>query len=396
MRGAIRKARHFLPTRGFHFTRPLVLFQSDDWGLVGVRDHAGQAQLEAHGIRFGASPYDFYALETANDLHALFAVLQEHRDARGRSPLLTANFITANIDFAALAQTDFETLPLLSLARGLPAPWDRPGLFDAYREGVARGLLYPAFHGLTHFCQRVAERALREDSERGIFLRTLYAAATPQLMGRMPWLEFEYLDADAQEWLDVSAQHNAIATGVEFFQELFGEAPLSACAPGYRANEDTRRAWRANGIRVVQNGVGINLAPHWNAEQTLMLYRNVSFEPFLDAQTDVVGNALARAATAFERGQPAIVCMHSVNMHSTLSGARARTLAALDEFLTRLEKKYPDLFYVHDGDLLALVETGAFTHDQQRVECKPFSRWQPSPVVAQRLQADARGKAKNT
>jgi aryl-alcohol dehydrogenase-like predicted oxidoreductase len=35
-------------------------------------------------------------------------------------------------------------------------------------------------------------------------------------------------------------------------------------------------------------------------------------------------------------------------------------LAALDSLLTALESKYPDLLYVHDQDLHAIVTEGAF------------------------------------
>ena len=64
------------PVTGFHFNRPLVLLQSDDWGRAGVRDQEGWEQLRSAGIALGKCPYDFYSLETAEDLTELSAVLQ--------------------------------------------------------------------------------------------------------------------------------------------------------------------------------------------------------------------------------------------------------------------------------------------------------------------------------
>jgi hypothetical protein len=42
-------------------------------------------------------------------------------------------------------------------------------------------------------------------------------------------------------------------------------------------------------------------------------------------------------------------------------------LAALDSLLTALESRYPDLLYVHDQDLHAIVTEGAFQSRDTRV-----------------------------
>ena len=41
---------------GLRFDRPLVLFQSDDWGRVGVRDREGWDELQAKGLNLGEKP----------------------------------------------------------------------------------------------------------------------------------------------------------------------------------------------------------------------------------------------------------------------------------------------------------------------------------------------------
>src|SRR5208283_4952661 len=84
---------------GLAFDRPMVLFQSDDWGRAGVRDHAGWDELRAKGLDLGENPYDAYSLETVDDLQALGDVLRKHRDSVGRHPCLGMNFVMANVDF---------------------------------------------------------------------------------------------------------------------------------------------------------------------------------------------------------------------------------------------------------------------------------------------------------
>jgi hypothetical protein len=97
--------------------------------------------------------------------------------------------------------------------------------------------------------------------------------------------------------------------------------------------------------------------PHFDRHGILNVYRNIEFEPATDPAFSVetcVGNAQA----CFERGIPAIVSVHSINFHSSVSGFRDRTLGHLDDFLSALESRHPDLLYLRDVELLQLVEKG--------------------------------------
>src|SRR5882724_6345176 len=73
-----------VPAKRLSFSRPLVLLQSEDWGRVGVRDREGYEQLRASGVHLGENPYDYYSLETAEDVMALRDLLKRHRDSTGR------------------------------------------------------------------------------------------------------------------------------------------------------------------------------------------------------------------------------------------------------------------------------------------------------------------------
>src|SRR5579863_5179701 len=112
-----------LPVAGFHFDRPLVLLQSDDWGRCGLRDQEGMEQLRSAGIALGERPYDFYTLETAEDLNTLTAVLKKHCDSSGRNPCVEMNFVPANLDFAKMRDDGFRQIHLLAVADGLPVGW---------------------------------------------------------------------------------------------------------------------------------------------------------------------------------------------------------------------------------------------------------------------------------
>ena len=357
-----QRGRDLLPIAGFHFDRPLVLLQSDDWGRCGLRDQEGLEQLRAAGLELRERPYDFYTLETAEDLGALSAVLKKHRDSSGRSPCVEMNFVPANLDFGKMSSNDFRQIHLLALSDGLPQKWRRPGLVEGYHQGIADGVFHPALHGSTHFCRAAVERNL-SGGERSDLLRTLWQAGTPYIHWRMPWIGYEYWDAEQPEderFLPEENQRTLIGYTVGAFAKLFAMLPRSACAPGYRANDDTHRVWAQHGIRVAQNGPGALVPPHFDRHEVLHLYRNVELEPATDSAFSLEAS-LRQAESCFELGIPAIVSLHSINFHSTVRDFRSTALQVLDEFFTALESRHGDLLYLHDENLYELVNKGSYT-----------------------------------
>lgn len=375
-----QRIRNRMPIEGFYFDRPLVLFQSDDWGRVGTRDQEGLEQLRSTGIELGERPYDFYSLETAEDLNALSSTLQRHRDSIGRHPCLGMNFIVANLDAAAAISHRQAPLKFLPLAEGLPRGWTRPGLIESYRSGIADGIFRPALHGTSHFCAPAVERNRNESSERAQLLNTFWRAGTPYIHWRMPWVGYEYWDSEKpndERFLSAESQQELIGHSVGTFAKLFSTLPRSACAPGYRANEDTHRAWAQHGIRVAQNGPETPLPPHFDRHQLLHLSRVIDFEPAVDSKFSL-DQCLQTAERCFTHGVPAIVSVHSINFHSMLRDFRSATLQALDQFLGALETKHSDLLYLCDEDLYDLVQRGAYRACDKDVSVtvtrKSFSR----------------------
>ncbi len=365
-------------TPGFVFSRPLVAIQSDDWGRVGVRDRDAYELLRAKGISLGQHPYDLYSLETADDVTALAEMLLRHRDSIGRRPCMVMSFCTANLNFKKMKAKGLKHIELLPLAHGLPGDWSRPGLLEAYRRGISDGVFYPAMHSLTHFCPLAVENALQRDGKRAELLRAFWEADTPYIYWRMPWVGYEYWNPERPHvgFLSPDLQRVQARKAAECFAALFGRLPVSACAPGYFANRDTRRAWSEVGIRVAQNGTGGGLkAPYVDAAGMLQLHRTIDLEPShreldIEKYVQICGDYISR-------GLPVIISVHSINFHSTLKDYRSTTLAALDMLLSALESKYPDLLYVHDQDLYGIVTEGVFSSRDERVKVSAKREWEP-------------------
>jgi hypothetical protein len=368
----LRKRGQTSTVRGYSFSRPLVLLHSDGWGRVGVRDQEGFEQLRASGMRLGERPYDFYTLETADDVTILRDMLKRHRDSTGRAACLVMNFVMANLDFRKMLADGWERIHLLPLSEGLPGKWKRPGLIEAYRLGITQGVFYPALHGLTHFCRRAVEHALSERGERAELLQTLWKAETPYIYWRMPWVGYEYCNPEKPYpgFLSAETQTEMIREAADTFRKFLFTTPVSACAPGYRANRDTYVAWSRCGVRVAQNGGGAPRAPHIGECEILNLHRTIDFEP---SQRELsIEKYMQLAEQCFARGIPAVISVDAINFHSALRDFRGPTLQVLDDFLSGLEAKYPNLLYVHDSDLYSITTRGRFkaTHGSVSVEVK--------------------------
>jgi hypothetical protein len=261
---------------------------------------------------------------------------------------MVMNFLLANLDFPKMAEKNFREIHLHPLTGGLPGQWKRPGLFEAYRQGINDHVFHPALHGTTHFCRYPVEHALSQGGERGELLRTFWKAETPYIYWRMPWVGYEYSNPEKPRagFLSADVQQGLINEAAKAFRKLFSGGPITACAPGYRDNHDTHAAWAKCGVRVI------------DFEPT---QQELSLEKYLQV-----------ADACFARGVPAIISVHSINFHSTLKDFRGPTLRVLDELLSSLESKYPNLLYVHDGDLYEIVTRGRFksTHGAVSVRVK--------------------------
>jgi hypothetical protein len=278
------------------------------------------------------------------------------------------NFIMANVGFDRALVPGEREIPLVPLRDGLPGKWQRPHLFEAYRQGIADGVFFPALHGLTHFCAKAVSRELDMGGERAKVVRKMWAAQTPYIYWRMPWIGYEYWDRELEperRFLSRAEQRSAINRAVEIYREFFGTAPFSACAPGYRANADTRAAWFDSGIHVSQHGPD-RRAPYFDERGMLRTFRAVELEPAI-AQVDL-RKMLDDVGACFSRGIPAIISIHSINFHSTIRDFRGPTLALLDGFLTALTKKWPNLLYLNDGDLFQIASEGFYFAQGTRVE----------------------------
>ena len=113
----------------------------DDYGNVRLDSAGARERLDAAGLDLSNRFDQFDALETRQDLDALFEVLSSVSDVSGRPAVFTPYSLCANPDFEAIRKGrdsyHFESLPhtFERLASNQPAACE-PGRNIAYSRGA--------------------------------------------------------------------------------------------------------------------------------------------------------------------------------------------------------------------------------------------------------------------
>ncbi len=286
---------------------PVLIVESDDWG---------------------AGP-----LEQAAALTAIAECLARHQDGLGRSPVMTVALILALPEANAATRL-----------RPLDAPEFAPVL-DALKAGIARGVLAPQLHGMTHFWPPALDRAAQAQPGVADWL------ATPELTERLPSpLQSRWTDASVlpSRPLDLAAIREAVAEEVALYARTLGVPPKVVVPPTFVWSAAVEGAWAAAGARVLvtpgrrltgRDGDGRPAAVDRemrNGEHgeggLVYLVRDDYFEPLLGHTPD---RALAALVNKTALGRPCLLETHRNNFLRAAGGDPERALAALDELYRR-------------------------------------------------------------
>ncbi|MDO9227402.1 MAG: hypothetical protein Q8M09_12170 [Pseudomonadota bacterium] len=302
---------------------PVLIVESDDWG---------------------AGP-----LEQAAALDAIADCLARHHDSQGRSPVMTVALILALPEANAASRL-----------RDLDSP-EFATILAALHAGIARGMLAPQLHGMTHFWPPALARAALAQPQVAAWL------AAPDLTEQLPSpLQSRWIDASQlPSWpLDEALVHAAVAEEVAAYTHLLGEPPQVVVPPTFVWTATVESAWAAAGMRVLvtpgrrftgRDGTGrpagIDKTMR-NGEsavgEAIYLVRDDYFEPLLGHTPEHALAALARKTTL---GRPCLLETHRNNFLAAAGGDPDQSLAALDRLYRRALTTYPNLRFLSCAEL---------------------------------------------
>ena len=350
MLSSIYSSRPFERTCGslcFHLRRrthrKVIVIESDDWGMERAVDEKALSWMRE---RFGESNFTRWstdALETREDLEMLYNVLEGFKTKFKLPPIITANFVTHNVDYSSP-----DKLKLLPLTEGFNEQSDDVRYF--YKVGIEKGFIYPQLHGYSHYNITQLEKYFITSEGREAFQKTfLFARSTIRRNTSFLHGELDRSNEEAGRFLE----------GIDVFQRMFGYRPTSFIAPTYILDTCFLDLLKSNGIQVLQAGNRLV-----NSSNQRLFYpilrkrngllwsiRNVRLDPHRDYGFDSQ-RAVADIETAFENKLPAVIDFHRVNFAGRYNPSyRDETICQLRSLLNSIYEKWPEAVFLTSNQL---------------------------------------------
>lgn len=359
-------AQNIVNMRGWKTNRKIVVFESDDWGSIRITNKESLNKLRKAGVKVDKCPYMLNdALEDNNDMESLFEVILSKK----KSPVITANFLTANPDFSKIRESGFSEYFYESIEDSLLRYPNHHKVKEYWNTGMNTGFFIPQLHGREHLnISRWMSDLQNKNSETmtafdlGIFgvsahvvqqKRESYQAAFDSGLNNFP------------------TNHTAIITdAVNQFQELFNFKPTTFIAPNYVWGEEVEKATSSLGIKHIQGVSAQKFPKNEKGEQSIKrnnlgfknnynqkyLIRNGAFEPFTNPNKDWVNSCMKDINNAFFWGKPSVISIHRVNFVGSINQKnREQNLKLFSLLVDKITKKWPDVEFMSSAQLAKFI-----------------------------------------
>jgi len=362
--------RNLVNARGPLLKRRYVIIESDDWGAIRQPSGAVLNAMRERGMKLEHDQYIRNdGLASAEDLQALYEVLNLVKGGSGKPAAITANTIMANPDFERMEKEGLNRYRFEHFTDTLKRYPEHRRSFDLWKEGMDAGLFRPQFHGREHLHVNRWLRGLEDPGSETAFLfkNRLYAlCSSASAEDRKSYMA-------AWEWDDANDRDftlAAIEEGLRMFEETFGYHSLTAIAPNYTWNAEMERVMFRNGVKGLQGGVvqrasradgsGNTIVRHHTGQRNelgqVYTVRNCRFEPSENPGKDWVGSCMKEISTAFRWRKPAIIESHRVNFIGYINPEnRDRNLKLIRELLENIVKTWPDVEFITSDRLCEII-----------------------------------------
>jgi len=364
---------HIKNIPGWRTNRKLVLFAVDDYGTVRLHSKAAREQLDQAGLPID-SRFDAYdTLETREDLEALYEVLDSVKDRDGKAAVFTPYALPCNINFEQIQEEDYqayryEHLPATYKKLSALQPNAYEGTWALWREGMAKGLMAPQFHGREHLNLKVFEEKLqRRDSDIMTALQNRsYTSIRQQDYPTIGWTAaFSFAQTE-----ELARFPDILKSGLDAFESVFGYRATAFTPPAQQFHPDLYVTLWKHSIQAIDrplhyrqhlgSGKYKQVWSRMRADAStgkVTLVRNVVFEPTEERSIDWVSYTLKQIEAAFRWRKPAIISSHRVNFCGHVDPKnREKGLASLKQLLNKIVNRWPDVEFLGVHELVKLME----------------------------------------
>jgi hypothetical protein len=350
--------------------RKIVVFESDDWGSIRIKDKNTYALLKDKGLNVDAVHYDSVeSLESNEDLEYLFELLSKFRDLNGNSPLFTGLCIMGNPDFDAIKDSNFDKYYFQPLHETIKEYPKSDNILELWKQGYSARLFTPELHGREHVNVRRFLSILKShEAKDGLRFAFDHRSIGPSAFKSVVYPN--YLGALYPETKDeIPELHVQLSEAGSLFKEYMGYSPHVFIAPNAEEPKELEQTLNKIGIKYITRskrriypiGDG-EFKKEWNfigkrnEFDQIVLNRNAFFEPVSWGEKqyvpDWVGSCLNDIKIAFRWNKPVIISSHRVNYVGSINpGNRDKGLAQLKLLISGILKNWPDVEFMSSNQL---------------------------------------------
>ena len=370
-------SRHLSNLPGWRTKRKIVVIESDDWGSIRMPSKEVYEKLLKQGIRVDLCPYNrFDALESREDMEALFEVLSRFKDKNGNHPVVTANTVVANPDFGKIKDSGFNEYHYEPFTETYRRYYGSNKVFELWKQGIEQKIFYPQFHGREHVNVNRWMEALSSGSNETMtaFEHEFFGISTNITNEKRK----SYLAAlDFDNIAELEWQKTMLADGLDLFEKLFGYRSETYIATNYVWHPALEVHLQKHGVKAIQGGnsqiiptlegkpkIKRHILGEKNTSGQSYLIRNALFEPSAVANKDWVYSCLKEIEIAFLWNKPAIISSHRVNYIGFIEARnRSKNMNLLASLLNKMIEKWPDIEFMSSDKLAQLIRAKNTAND---------------------------------
>lgn len=343
---------------GYQTEKKQVFFLSDDWGSVRMKSKKDQDELLKKGFIINNRFDQFDTLESNEDLENLFEVLSKHKDYSGNHPCITAVTNVANPDFNKIKAENFEDYHFESIEDTYLRYPHSNRVLKLTKEGIQSKIFVPQSHGREHVQVNWWMKELQIETSYArmffdhefFFLRPIYLSQVRRNRG---------IGASFDVWKqeDITNTKKIARNSLELFEKLYGYYSVVFTPPAIFYNPSIEKEIKYMGVDWLDVGRLFKVplpngkeAYQWNYlgkkrnSGLRVLVRNGMFEPNISETDNGVERAIYDIEQAFKLKQPALLSNHRAAFVGGIDPKnRDKGLKALDELLSKILKKWPDI-----------------------------------------------------
>lgn len=325
------------------FKEKYIIIESDDWGMERALT---VETLEWMKSKFGKENFTRWttdALETNEDLDLLFDLLNSVRNKYGSCPVITANFITHNIDYENGGELKFKPI-----SKGFNP--ESEDVREKYFAGISNGCIFPQLHGYSHYNLTNLKKYFESHEGREAFMKKNLPAKST-IKSNLSFLHGELSKANSEAKM--------ISDAAEDFNKIFGFYSSTLIPPAFIFDMGFSETLLKNKITMVQSSNRlINsdkkkcMIPFFRKKKGIVWsIRNARLDPYpgYDYNHEQCLHSIKRA---FANNSPAIIDFHRVNISGKFAPEyRSKTLTEFKKLIEGIFKSWPDVKFIHSQKL---------------------------------------------